>query len=134
MAALVLANTVAPRPPAAGKRAPATALPYLEKKGKISLRRLAGNVVVLEFLSSDCGACGQEHAALVRALAAYKNKKVRFLGVVYKDTPRAAKTFLDKVGREFDVVTDPHSGVARAFKVTEVPNTVILDRVCCTVG
>ena len=121
-------NPGAVESPVLGRQAPADQLPRLEGGGSVALRDLRGHPVVLNFWASWCFECRAEHAALLRAATAYGDQGVRVLGVVYQDSPSAARSFLDKYGRGYDVLTDPKSRAAIDFGLFGVPETFFLDR------
>jgi cytochrome c biogenesis protein CcmG/thiol:disulfide interchange protein DsbE len=113
--------------PLLGRRVPAVSLRYLTKPGSVSLRRLTDRVTVVNFWASWCIPCRDEHAALVRAAAAYRNDGVRVLGVVYQDDADNVRRFLDEFGGGYDVVTDPGSSAAIDFGLFGVPETFFID-------
>ena len=114
--------------PLVGKPAPGRALPLLDGDGRLSLTDLKGSVVVVNFWASWCIPCRREHAELAAAAARYENDDVRFVGIVYQDSDRNARRFLDELGRSYDNVTDPGSRAAIDFGLFGVPETFFIDR------
>lgn len=117
--------------PLIGRPAPGRVVPLLERTGTMSLADLRGDIVVVNFWASWCVACRQEHPALIAAASAYKDARVRFVGVDFQDTPTAATGFLDEMGRggrNYSFVSDPGSRLAIDFGVFGVPETFFIDR------
>jgi cytochrome c biogenesis protein CcmG, thiol:disulfide interchange protein DsbE len=116
--------------PLLGRPAPRATLPLLDGGGQVSLEALRGQVVVVNFWASWCAPCRAEHPDLVAAAAAYRAAGVRFVGVVYQDTPQAARRFLEELGRGqgYLYVTDPGSRAAIDFGVFGIPETFFIDR------
>ena len=74
---------------------------------------------MVNFWASWCVACRAEHDDLVATAAAFGDRGVRFLGVVYQDDPAFSIAFLDELGwgDNYEYVTDPGSRAAIALGV-----------------
>lgn len=91
--------------------------------------------VVLNFWSTWCGPCKQEHPELVRAAELYPN--VKWLGVVYRDeTPKAAHMLASYAAREpqetwwnspMAHLIDPSGAMSVDYGVTGVPETFFIN-------
>ncbi len=110
-----------------GKPAPRLALPALDGKATaFSPHDLAGgHVTVLNVWASWCVPCRAEVPALAK-LATLKG--IALYGLVYKDTPIKARTFLDENGNPYqrvDLDRDGEAGIE--WGVTGVPETFVID-------
>ena len=124
--------------PLVGQPAPDFALPVLDLEGAgaagtesvgdtVRLSDLRGNVVVVNFFASWCGPCRIEHPALTRVAERYEDRGVRFLGVVYNDTPEAVRTYVRQLGgQNYPALLDPGQRVAIDYGLVGVPETFFI--------
>jgi cytochrome c biogenesis protein CcmG/thiol:disulfide interchange protein DsbE len=116
-----------------GHEAPATELPAvagLERNGQpipgIAPADFKGAVTVLNVWASWCVPCRDE-AALLMTLAA--DKRVRLVGINYKDQPDNARRFLARYGNPFAASgADTNGRAAIEWGVYGVPETFIVGR------
>jgi cytochrome c biogenesis protein CcmG, thiol:disulfide interchange protein DsbE len=116
-----------------GHEAPATELPAvagLERNGQpipgIVPADFKGAVTVLNVWASWCVPCRDE-AALLMTLAA--DKRVRLVGINYKDQPDNARRFLARYGNPFAASgADANGRAAIEWGVYGVPETFIVGR------
>lgn len=95
----------------------------------IGLADFEGHVRVVNFWASWCLACREEHAALSEAAEEYRDRGVRFFGVLYQDRPPAARRWIRKMGgQSYSTLLDPGSRVAIDFGVYGVPETYFIRR------
>ncbi|HUF12214.1 MAG TPA: redoxin domain-containing protein [Longimicrobiales bacterium] len=93
----------------------------------VDLAALRGNVVVLNFWASWCLACRDEHAPLSRVARAYADEGVQFFGIVYDDSPRNARQWIEAMGGQaYPALLDPHSRTAIDYGLYGVPETFVI--------
>lgn len=115
--------------PLPGRAAPEFVLPVMEAEDSIRLADLRGHIVVLNFWASWCVPCLAEHPVLTNAAMAYHDRGVRFLGVLYRDSPQNARRWIDRLGgASYPTVLDDGSRAAIDYGLAGVPETFIIDR------
>ena len=107
-----------------GKSAPAFALTGVDGE-PVTLDDLRGRPVVINFWSTWCIPCKQEHPVLLDGAKLYP--EVTFLGVVYQDEKAPIQRYLKRYGQGYDHLMDPGSRVAMAYGVGGVPETFFID-------
>jgi cytochrome c biogenesis protein CcmG/thiol:disulfide interchange protein DsbE len=105
-------------------------LPGLERDGKpvpgLDSAKLKGEVTVLNVWASWCVPCRDE-APLLLALAA--DRRIRVVGINYKDQPDNARRFLGRYGNPFVANgTDGNGRAAIEWGVYGVPETFVVGR------
>jgi peroxiredoxin len=87
-----------------------------------------GEVVLLTFWGSRCGQCGAQLGALSRLVDTYRSAGLAVLAVNVDDNQLAAADFAIAHPVSFPVLLDPDKGVARAFRVDNLPMLLFIDR------
>jgi cytochrome c biogenesis protein CcmG/thiol:disulfide interchange protein DsbE len=111
-----------------GKPAPALDLPPLESAGvpTFTAAEFAGKVTVVNVWASWCVPCRDEHPFLVQLAG---DKRVRLVGITYKDAPENALQFLARFGNPFAAIgVDAGGRAAIEWGVYGVPETFIVGR------
>lgn len=111
----------------AGSPAPEVDLTAFDGRS-ISLASQRGQVVVINFFASWCPPCREEAADIQQAWSDYQQQGVQFYGIAYKDAASSAQAFLAEFGVTYPSAIDPGSRIARAYGVTGVPETFVIDR------
>lgn len=94
----------------------------------VTLSELKGSVVFLNFWNTGCGPCVAEHGMLNRAAQEYRDRGVRFLGIVDSDTPESLGRFEKKHGSSsYPNLHDRTGEVRRDYKARGWPLHVIVD-------
>jgi len=113
--------------PQQGEPAPDFTLELLDGS-QISLSDLRGQVVVLNFWASWCAPCRSEAPALQQVWEMYEDEGVVLLGVSYRDAKGASQDFIDAFGITYRNGFDARGQISRAYGVTAVPETYVIDR------
>ena len=114
------------RSPLVGRVAPPFLLDRIDGKGAISLQSLKGKPAVVNFWSTWCGPCQQEHGVLQRGSVRW-GSQVQFVGIVYDDEPARITKFLQKHGGSYPTIVDKGGTTAIAYGVYGVPETYFLN-------
>ena len=112
-----------------GRPAPA-AVGELGSGEAFDLARRKGSWVVLNFFTSDCVPCIQEHPELVafaEQQAALGVQGAELYTVVYDDDRVRVEEFFADNGGEWPVVYDDRGAIAVNFGVSKVPETWVID-------
>jgi cytochrome c biogenesis protein CcmG/thiol:disulfide interchange protein DsbE len=94
----------------------------------MSLAAQRGNVVVVNFFASWCNPCREEAADIEAAWREHQAQGVQFMGIAYKDADSKARAFLEEFGATYPGAVDPGNRTARAYGVTGVPETFVVDQ------
>jgi len=90
---------------------------------QLSTTDLAGAPMIVNIWASWCGPCVEEHPVLVDAAS-----RVAIVGVIYQDTPDAARSFLARYGDGgWPSLLDPDGRLAIDLGVTGPPETFFVD-------
>lgn len=131
-ATLVAFAWVAAAAPAAfaaeGAPVGALTLPARSPATSVSLEKLRGQVVMVNFWASWCGPCREEFPLLDQMYKRYKGAGFTMLGVNVEPDSSDAEGFLAKTPVSFPIAFDRDSVASRMFKVDGMPSTVLIDR------
>ena len=108
---------------------PAPAFTLASRAGQeVSLAQYKGQVVMLNFWASWCGPCRQEMPLLEDIYKKYSKMGFTLIGVNVEPDSKAAEGFLKQTPVSFPVIYDKDSAVSKAYDVSGMPSTVIIDR------
>ncbi len=109
-----------------GKPAPEFKLPLLAG-GTVDLAKLKGKVVILDFWATWCVPCRKGLPALAELADQYSDKGVVVYAVNLRERPEQIRSFLTKQKLELPVALDSDATVADRYKVSGIPQTVLVD-------
>ena len=109
-----------------GKAMPDLTLPSLDDGTPVRLRDAAAEgPILVNFFASWCAPCEIEQPVLMQL----KARKVRMIGIAYKDAPPKTQGFLSRLGDPFSQrVVDRDGRAGIEFGVTGVPETYLIGR------
>lgn len=108
-----------------GKAAPECDLRTLEGEG-VALTDFRGTPVLINFWSTWCVPCEQEHDLLQHAAEHY-GERAQFLGVVYQDQEAAVRRYVERKGSTYPQMMDPGSRCSIDYGVSGVPESFFID-------
>lgn len=95
----------------------------------IRLSQLRGDVVIINFWASWCGACSVEHEALTNVARRYAGRDVHFYGLLYNDIPENGVRWIRRMGgQSYPSVDDAGSRTAIDYGLYGVPETFFIGR------
>jgi cytochrome c biogenesis protein CcmG/thiol:disulfide interchange protein DsbE len=113
--------------PLVGRAAPNFTLPRLDGP-PVTLARLRGQIVVINFWASWCTECKVEQAALDQTWQQFQNSGVLVIGVNFQDTIGSARSYVRTAAMTYPVVEDTNSRTALAYGLRGVPETFVVNR------
>ncbi len=129
-AGMLLTKPPTPQPlpsPLIGKALPAITLPSLTNANPIQLDQdaLKGNITIINVFASWCVPCLAEHGLWPDIT---QRKKVKLIGIGWKDSPENLAKWLDQHGNPYSqTLVDTKGQITTALGITGVPETYILD-------
>ena len=113
--------------PLVGRAAPNFTLPQLDGP-PVTLAKLRGQVVVINFWASWCTECQVEQAALDQTWQQFQDSGVVVIGVNFEDSTGAARGYVRSENVAYPVVEDAGSKTALAYGLRGVPETFVVNR------
>jgi thiol-disulfide isomerase/thioredoxin len=114
--------------PQPGKLAPDFSLVNLSGQ-KVRLVDFKGKVVLLNFWATWCPPCREEVPSLAKLDAAMLGKNFQMLAVaIDKEGKDAVEKYFQSTGVRLPALLDPSGDAGKAFGITGVPETFIIDK------
>ena len=111
-----------------GQPAPAFSLPLRGGNAPLGLDKLRGQVVMVNFWASWCEPCRKEFPLLDQIYKKYKAAGFTLVGVNVEPDAKDAEGFIAKTPVTFPILFDKDSTVSKAYRVSGMPTTVLVDR------
>jgi len=92
----------------------------------IPLADQRGHIVLVHFFATWCDHCREEFPALNR-LSARAGGKVKVIAISVGEADLRVRHFLEKMPVDFTVLLDRHRATAKAWGVSMLPTTIVLD-------
>ena len=113
--------------PLVGRTAPDFTLAQLDGP-ELTLSKLRGQVVVVNFWASWCTECRTEQSALDQTWQQFRDSGVVVVGVNFEDTTSDARDYVHTAGLTYPIVEDADSRTALAYGLRGIPETYIVDK------
>lgn len=101
---------------------------YFNTNDNISLGKLKGNVVLLEFWIKNCGYCIAAVPELNSLIEKYKTINLSVIGINRHDKQEDVKFFYQKNRPNFNTVFDINGSITTAYGVDGFPTLVLIDK------
>jgi thiol-disulfide isomerase/thioredoxin len=97
---------------------------------QITLSKLVGRPVLVNFWATWCGPCRQEIPSLVRKYNQYKDQGFVIIGVNYQDdnNDEGIRTFMRNSLITFPIVRDADERYGRMYRINGLPTSIFIDR------
>ncbi len=112
--------------PLVGKPAPEFGLKSL-KGDSVQLKKLGGQIIVLDFWASWCGPCMQTMPQLGQMIGEFDQSRVKLLAINIQESKTKIELALKRLNIEPEVLLDVDGEIAAAYSANAIPQTVIID-------
>ena len=110
-----------------GKPIPELDLKLLNETKTFNTKEInKNNFTLINFFSSWCAPCRQEHKYLIELK---KNNNLKIIGINFKDEKAKANEFLKKLGNPYHLILSDNTGKESVnFGVYGIPETILVDK------
>ena len=109
-----------------GKPAPSFQVKDLNGK-ELSLKKLHGQVVLLDFWATWCGPCIAEMPNVKKTYEKYKDQKFQIIGISLDRSIEPLKSFVKKEGLAWHQYFDDARILSTMYQVNAIPSTFLID-------
>ena len=101
-----------------------TAESVIDKKIFVSQNEFNGKTTIVNFFATWCGPCREEHVYLEKLS---NDKKLKIIGINYKDDPKKTIQWLNRLGNPYSyVISDNNGRLGIDWGVYGIPETFIV--------
>lgn len=112
--------------PLVGKPAPEFTLKNLVAES-VQLKKLGGQIIVLDFWASWCGPCMQTMPQLEQLMGEFDQSRVKLLAINIQEPKTKIELALKRLNIAPEVLLDVDGEIATAYLANAIPQTVIID-------
>jgi len=97
----------------------------LDNEKFLSKKELNNNITIVNFFATWCAPCREEHVYIKRFSS---EKKIKVIGINYKDSPEKAIIWLKKLGNPYsNIAIDKKGKIAIDWGVYGIPETFLIN-------
>ncbi len=97
----------------------------LKEKKFVASKEFKDRIILVNFFASWCNPCRIEHDFIKRFS---NNKKIKVIGINYKDNPKKANEWLKKLGNPYsNIALDKNGRIAIDWGVYGIPETFVVN-------
>jgi peroxiredoxin len=95
---------------------------------EVTLAKLRGNVVVLDFWATWCPPCRESMPGLQKLHEELSDKHVKIFAVNLREEPDVVRKYLESSKLTLPVILDADGAVASKYSVSGIPQTVVIGK------
>ena len=98
----------------------------IKNKNFISSKEFGNEIILVNFFATWCKPCREEHQYIKRFA---NEKKIKVIGINYKDNPEKTITWLKKLGNPYSAIPlDKNGRIAIDWGVYGIPETFVVNQ------